>query len=73
MYGCAFQIMPDKIGGDKSYLEKQEKYLNLRERLPSARCTEVPGKEEGTAKRNECRNAPPDFLVPAAFCFGNIF
>ena len=40
-----FQIVTDEVGSNKTHLQEEQEYLDLRCEGISARCTEVPGKE----------------------------
>ena len=68
-----FQIVTDEVGSNKTHLQEEQEYLDLRCEGISARCTEVPGKEESNRKWNERCDCPPAFPVARTFSFFHFF
>jgi len=68
-----FQIVTDEVGSNKTHLQEEQEYLDLRCEGISARCTEVPGKEESNRKWNERCDCPPAFPVAQTFSFFHFF
>lgn len=72
-WSALFQIVTDEVGSNKTHLQEEQEYLDLRCEGISARCTEVPGKEESNRKWNERCDCPPAFPVAQTFSFFHFF